>query len=645
MSIRILLLFILIKPALILKAPRDLFEKCVIHTKEFWSMYGRFYASVRTLSITVLQDDEYKFDLNRFIQKAIKIMNEQNDFLSVTIREKFKQNSTFGFKRGNVIIRQNTSESIRGHAIFTSDVQTLNWFLNEEPEMVIPQSRDKYSLHFLFFQKSCKQINEEIDYVLKRFWNEFWVVDIVAQTPCNCKKSYFHMFHPFIKIKNTWGLIKHYNYTSFTKYVELILNQYRNLNGYPLNISLFPRTPTSMIQIPKFLKQNLIYKNTTFSFGMVGLDAKILISLVENLNFKPLKNSVIGYGKLLKNGTITETLGEVAYGRSFFGANNRLLLSNYFAVIDYTIPYLDDEICVAVPKADKKSKWIYIFHFFDDWSTRLIATICIIAGIFWRYNTCSKSLIKASLGVYAILWGVPFKIVTPAKYSFFCMLSFLLLLNIIITAILQGLLFKKLSKNIYYDDINTLDDFFKANLSLSEFLLNIIPAENEAYKKLKLKSIGLVEDSYKIAVQHKNLSILDTKEALEVIIKSEYLDENGLPLLHIINECLCTQLDANILPKGSPFLIPFNNVLRHLMEGGLIRKWQNDFIDSMIMEKMIKAKRKEQLRALSKEEINDVFEFIVAGWSLATAAFLGEILFQQIVNLFYIIKHCYLNVK
>lgn len=319
MSIRILLLFILFKPALILKAPRDLFEKCVINTDDFWSMYGRFFASARTLSITLLQNNEYRFDLNRFMQRTIKLMNEQKYFLSVTIREKFKHHSKLDFKRRNVIIRQNTSESIRGHAIFTSDVETLNWFLNEESEMVIPQSRDRYSLHFLFSQKSCKQIDEEIHYVLKRFWNEFRVVDIVAQTPCHCRKSYLHVFHPFIKFKNTWGLIKHYNSTSFTNYVDFIMNQYRNLNGYPLTVSLFPRKPTSMTEIPKLLKGNLIYRNTNFSFGMVGLDAKILTSIVKSLNFKPLRSSVDGYGKLFKNGTLTETLRRLPIVGHFLG--------------------------------------------------------------------------------------------------------------------------------------------------------------------------------------------------------------------------------------------------------------------------------------------------------------------------------------
>jgi phosphatidate phosphatase APP1 len=52
-------------------------------------------------------------------------------------------------------------------------------------------------------------------------------------------------------------------------------------------------------------------------------------------------------------------------------------------------------------------------------------------------------------------------------------------------------------------------------------------------------------------------------------MKMKCVDQDGLPFLHIVKECLSTFLHINIAPKGSAFLTVFDNVITRIVESGL----------------------------------------------------------------------------
>jgi hypothetical protein len=113
----------------------------------------------------------------------------------------------------------------------------------------------------------------------------------------------------------------------------------------------------------------------------------------------------------------------------------------------------------------------------------------------------------------------------------------------------------------------------------------------------------------------------------EFLIKTRYIDDHGL---HIVNECLSTFLVASIVPKGSAFLTVFNNIITRVVESGLTLKWNEDIINSMIIEKgMSLGKKKTRVRAFCLQDVQGAFFVIILGYGCSMLVFLCEVWYHN----------------
>jgi hypothetical protein len=69
--------------------PTESIDNCMIYTDEYWYVYQTHFLLVNFLTLQVLQTDNHIFELNKFTQTAIEVMNSYDYFIAIKIEENF----------------------------------------------------------------------------------------------------------------------------------------------------------------------------------------------------------------------------------------------------------------------------------------------------------------------------------------------------------------------------------------------------------------------------------------------------------------------------------------------------------------------------------------------------------------------------
>lgn len=98
----------------------------------------------------------------------------------------------------------------------------------------------------------------------------------------------------------TWGEHRFYSLEEFISSND-IFQKYRNLNEFPLKITLFRRYPTALneTELPKSFRSSYLAKEVWRSGGYSGVDGLMLANVAKSLNFTavnvPQKSVDFGY--------------------------------------------------------------------------------------------------------------------------------------------------------------------------------------------------------------------------------------------------------------------------------------------------------------------------------------------------------------
>jgi hypothetical protein len=632
----------------LMKVPEETVESCMIYTEDNCLVYQSHFFLVNFLTIQVLQTEKHTFALNRFTERAIEAMNNYDNLITVKIEENFLSESVKPSKhllynttvrhgevtdsdtinnKKKIKIKTFASGSVEGYVIIAWHPSVLHQFLDQDHQTVLPKIRATYAIQFIFSTKHlCKTIKAEMDNILRRLWIEFNVVNVIAQTTCSCDTSEIYIFRPFVKTDNLWGLTEYYHLKDITSNFGVITNPLTDFNQFPLKVSIFERFPIATRRLPRMLRNNPIYKNLTWSKGFGGFDGLILGALAEHLNFDMVPFGTTtenNFGVVFDNGTITGSLHDVIHRKVVYGANSRTI-NNAPAGIEFTIPYVTNELCVVVPKALKLPNWAILIKCFDQLSWTSIALTVATSGIFWHQVGPSADFVKQSWQIFSFLVGIPTKLVPTLHQIVFLVAC--MIFNIVILGTIQGFLFTSFTKTIYYKDVTTLEEVVQLGLPTATSIWNLVYKDSDIMRRLKTKQVDPNEVFDLVAFQ-RNIITFDTKIFLMIISKSKYVDDDGQPLLHIVNECVSTFKVATIVPKGSAFLNVFDNLITKLHESGLSSKWFNDMFDSIIAEKMISiSKKRKSVKSFSLRDTESAFGIIVLGLACSVVVFLAEIL-------------------
>ncbi|EFA00231.1 hypothetical protein TcasGA2_TC003059 [Tribolium castaneum] len=404
-----------------------------------------------------------------------------------------------------------------------------------------------------------------------------------------------------------------------------------NTDRFPLKVTMFVKFPTAILEMPKLLRQNPIYKSHR-TIG--GLDGFLLKTMADYLNFDvdiiDDFNPII-YGEVLPNGTITGSLATIANNEAHISTNGRFLVDYGTDKVEFTIPYETDRICAIVPKSMRVPQWLIFVHCFDTSIWLALGTVYLVCCTFWYYIGPSRHH-QVFWQIFTIFVGIPANITPTHKQLFF--LFGCIVLNIIILSVVQSSLIKAITTPTFYKEINTLDDLDKAGFPIATKFYTFDNA-SITHRNLRKKQVGPIANILDIVAYQRNMAKIERERDLSFFIRCNYLDEDGTPLLHILKECFTTYFISYIVPKGSALLHIFNKVILRLVEGGLTIKWYNDVQFSVILEKTYASDGNKSLwRPYTLYDIQTAFFLWLLGSIIAILTFVGEICRKKLANYF-----------
>ncbi|KAK9730563.1 Collagen triple helix repeat (20 copies) [Popillia japonica] len=409
----------------------------------------------------------------------------------------------------------------------------------------------------------------------------------------------------------------------------------QNFKGYPIRTSVFARVPTSIKykKPPWYVTEDLsIVKN----YG--GFDGLTLVNMAHYLNFTPLiRETVNGYGWKESNGTYVGSLGEVIYGRVDMAANSRFYEHFESENVDITSFITKVRLCFIAPKSNRIPQWMQMFMCFSyiTW-TVIFLTMLLLSLTWFLIQQCEFDLKKCTsqkkpnlcVTVYSVLFLVYDNF--PSSLPGRILLSGGLCMHIILTAIFQGNLATSFSIISFFPDINTLNDLLNSDLMISTNLDILDNATSPILKALRQKKTNFIySSSLDRAAYYKDVCAVERKMDAELLLKTEYVDKDGLPLLHIVDECPVSKPLIYLVAKESPFLPAFNTILQRFAETGLIDKWYTDFIKMHLIEDRYKREKyvTDTTTIYSPVKFTDVeaaFYLLIFGNIVSLLAFAGE---------------------
>lgn len=244
------------------------------------------------------------------------------------------------------------------------------------------------------------------------------------------------------------------------------------------------------------------------------------------------------------------------------------------------------------------------------------------------------------------------------------LLSVVLLANVTMVGIFGGILYNSFAHDVYYRDINTLEELDSSGLplTLTSFSLNDLfgPENNtdlpRTMQNLRKKMI-YGPDSLQRAACYRNVSGF-VKESYYPIIKEEHFDASGGHLVHLINECPGTNISrqesflsvyatlfnitcvfcvsggyylAYLFPRQSVLRERINTVIGRLNQAGLPTLWKNNHL-TLYMVKKLALKKKKIQRKIEQDDfvpfdLSDMqssFYMLLIGLSISTVVFFHE---------------------
>jgi hypothetical protein len=174
-----------------------------------------------------------------------------------------------------------------------------------------------------------------------------------------------YSYNPFNEHSNTITTIR-LRYESYknlmcrsdgqTLYLQNL--QLREMNGYPLRVSMFDHQPKSIIKSTEDGK--------TYSIG--GEDGILLLLVAKHMNATPIvqmPRDKTDMSFRRSDGVITGSTGDIAYGRADISFNSRFVRSDYINDVDFTYPHDKEGFCIIVPKAERIPEYLCLvlpFH-------------------------------------------------------------------------------------------------------------------------------------------------------------------------------------------------------------------------------------------------------------------------------------------
>ncbi|KAG5893862.1 hypothetical protein JTB14_005471 [Gonioctena quinquepunctata] len=535
---------------------------CHLKGEKILEKYSKYIELSRSITVKLLRmNEKHEDEIDSFANFLIRNIQVPTTIIVENIQDQEM------VRRAKNRSKVEKALSLDLHFIIAWDHEVFFQYLDFNPKLYAKASFIVVLLHPS--SDVCNEFLEPFGLILGYLWNRYRILDSFGHAPCSCRPDATYIYRPFERVGNQWGL------TKISEGALPIWNSMDDLQGLPFRISIFERFPTLV-----FTAQ-----------GMLGLDHNVLEALAKRMNFtlEIDDEKDIYFGNVNKDGSASGSLGKVVRGEVEMSGNSRFVDDPGTSKYQYTISISTDDLCIVVPKSQAMPRWIAIFGCFQ-WQVWLgILGIQLLCALFWgirkKQVEDSADYPKAWLEIYSLALSVPIGIETKSRsmpFLFAC-----LSLNVVIASIFQGNYVKSLSSVQYYKEINTLEEFLQSNYKISTRIINAFDGiESNTFEALRARivdSTGVGIPSVYRAAHSRNIAALGRKEDVLMMLQTNFTDQLGNPMLHMVHECPRTLFVAYALQKDSPLIHAVNKILRRLVEGGFIERWVNEAVESYIV--------------------------------------------------------------
>lgn len=509
------------------------------------------------------------------------------------------------------------------------------------PANMIKVSRLARTWHVFYFtskQTSMGKVAKFLFYI----WKQFGILNVIAQIPCSPKyREDVAVYKPFmVNSKHQYGQVEIYSIASALKNPLYLSSTACKLNRYPLKVSIFERYPTAIKHLPDVLHNYKIYRNIPNTSTFYGLDGVVLSEISTALNFAikiAMSRENQYYGYVVSNGSIIGSLGQIVQKVIDLQANARYFMNDDISSVEYTTFFIFDYLCILVSKSETIPKWLEIVYVF-------LTKANIVAMAVWMvccyFNVMTRATIvvskqEAVMEMYCTAIGHPRKalIVVHPKMSRRIFITTCLIFSMISIPLLTAKLIKTLTSVNWWPDINSLEELLKSGLNIKSSVNPFVSKFNQVYEKLsqRVDTNWINTTSIELAAQSKQWAALERLKDAKLQIASRYIDDKGIPLLHIIPEYVTNHYMGYIVPAGSPYLLLINKVVTRFSEAGLLEKWYTDFEDAFAAEARLHKEGQlledTRCKAFNMIDLQSVFYMMCCGYLISLVVFFVEVIF------------------
>lgn len=278
--------------------------------------------------------------------------------------------------------------------------------------------------------------------------------------------------------------------------------------------------------------------NESNDFG--GFDGLVLGNLARIFNFNVTQIiPKVNYGHQLPNGTFTGAIGDVLYGRAEVAFNARFIQDYETNDVEFLYPVLSDRFCIVAPVALRVPAWKAIFSGYHDtaWVSFCICLL-ICAGIWYYLQIISRSPFcddfqsnrsnyrqRMFSEILYEMWVIFLAGTTsmPRQTIERIFICGCLLADIVVIGTFQGSLTKAWSKEIYYDNMKTLQMVDNSNLAMvisSRIVKNLFGEDNSTlFESLRSKIIVNNVSTLEQTAIYRNICTIERHSDVNIIMK------------------------------------------------------------------------------------------------------------------------------
>ncbi|XP_049823905.1 uncharacterized protein LOC126265691 [Aethina tumida] len=378
----------------------------------------------------------------------------------------------------------------------------------------------------------------------------------------------------------------------------------------------------------------LVKEVTPFSFIsnnlITGFEYDIYKTVQQRLGFKikTTKQTDKLWGERLPNGSFDEGLGRLQSHQHDVVIGAYSNMDDYFMDFDMSYVYISKKVTWIVPTAKLLGFEVRIYHILS-WQVWLVFILAAVASVL-VYKIMGLNVCAMTFSVFASLVGSTIKL-RKTTLSFRALMGAWLYFCLIISTMFRNEMVYMFSSVQYAHEINTKEDLFVSEMDLVviPYIATYCAQHNDPRYRQFIKR-AVVNDNPNIMwdlVAYEGHISNVYKLVAESIIARRYLDNNGMPLIHIVEEKLFETYTSLVMVKGYPMYEQINRLILLLMDNGFIWeriKFYTDYANKLRSKAKVLKKH-----TLGYEQLKFVFGLWVESLFISILVFICEIFYYK----------------